>query len=479
MTGAEAIASTQEPRASAWRWPVLLALGVVVVFGACQLWFLCDDAFIAFRYVANAHDGHGLVWNREPFAPVEGYTCFLWVVLLWGVWSWFGIEPPQSANWLSLGLGLVQFALLAVAALRLRGRDGSRLPDAVGLVALAVIAGNRTFLQWFTSGLETALFNVGFVGWALLAFAGGPRGARWLALWSTAAALTALTRPDGLLLVAATAAVAAWSWQRRLLAPGALVAGLAPLLAVSAHLAFRRSYYGEWLPNTWHAKIVEPWPEAGLRYFASFTVEHGTWLFLGIAVAWLLREQVRQGRFLWHCVRDHAPAAAAVGACLFQVGYYVFRVGGDHFEYRVFSHLVPLMVLATAAMVVRLGGGVRGTIAATVGLGLVASAGWLHFALTRDLPEHGFQPLAAKSPAFARPAVRWFDRQQAWLLFHNIGLRCQQHAMLLRAFQKPYPSRLRVPDPPDPFPVFATGAVGVVGWSLPDCAILDRHGLND
>jgi hypothetical protein len=50
------------------RWSVILALGVVVVVSAFALRFSCDDAFITFRYVANAHAGHGLVWNPAPFS---------------------------------------------------------------------------------------------------------------------------------------------------------------------------------------------------------------------------------------------------------------------------------------------------------------------------------------------------------------------------------------------------------------------------
>ena len=65
---------------------------VAVVFAAClaawagwrEFLFLTDDAFIAFRYASNSLRGFGLVWNPPPFAPVEGYTSFLWVVLLWG-----------------------------------------------------------------------------------------------------------------------------------------------------------------------------------------------------------------------------------------------------------------------------------------------------------------------------------------------------------------------------------------------------------
>ena len=34
-------------------------------------WFLCDDAFISFRYARNLLEGHGLVFNPGEF--VEGY----------------------------------------------------------------------------------------------------------------------------------------------------------------------------------------------------------------------------------------------------------------------------------------------------------------------------------------------------------------------------------------------------------------------
>src|SRR5262245_13545959 len=167
---------------------VLVCMLVAMVFGAIELAFLCDDAYITFRYVSNAHDGHGLVWNPPPFQPVEGYTGFLWALLLWATWSWTGFEPPQAANVLSIACGVLLFAITARAAFRLRERLS--LPAVVPLLTLAVIAGNRTFLQWMTSGLETALFNLGFVAWVMLAFRARPgRDTRWLALWSAAAAV--------------------------------------------------------------------------------------------------------------------------------------------------------------------------------------------------------------------------------------------------------------------------------------------------
>ena len=63
---------------------LLVVAAVGLLAGWDLFYFLTDDAYIAFRYVANAHEGRGLVWNPAPFLPVEGYTSFLWVTLLRG-----------------------------------------------------------------------------------------------------------------------------------------------------------------------------------------------------------------------------------------------------------------------------------------------------------------------------------------------------------------------------------------------------------
>src|SRR5437867_12245459 len=63
-----------------------IVVGIVVFLGFRLFWFMTDDAFIAFRYVSNHRLGRGFVWNPPPFLPVEGYTGWLWVVLLRAVW---------------------------------------------------------------------------------------------------------------------------------------------------------------------------------------------------------------------------------------------------------------------------------------------------------------------------------------------------------------------------------------------------------
>ncbi len=72
----------------------LVGLGLTLLyFGWRLFWFMTDDAYIAFRYVENSLRGYGHVWNPPPFMPVEGYTSFLWVLLL----GWISaLQSPVS-----------------------------------------------------------------------------------------------------------------------------------------------------------------------------------------------------------------------------------------------------------------------------------------------------------------------------------------------------------------------------------------------
>ena len=454
----------------------LLALTALLLVLGARMAFLCDDAFITFRYVANAHAGHGLVWNPPPFRPVEGYTGFLWALLLWATWSWTGVEPPASAHVWSMAFGVVQFATVAAGLFALRRRDGARWPDGLVFLALLTVVTNRTFLQWLTSGLETALFHAGVLAWVVLAFRGRERRhARWLALWSSAAAVAALTRPDGLLFVVATVVVAAIEALRRRLPPRRLAA-LLPLAAVLLHVGWRRVFYGEWLPNTYYAKVGESWPAAGLRYLACFVFEHGTWVAVGAALVWLAVE-LRAARAFAARLAANVPAVAATGAVLAQVGYYTLVVGGDHFEYRVFAHLVPLSVLALVAIAGRLGWSPRMACVWLAVSWLASGVGWLHAWVTRDLQPHGFRALAEAVPAPLRPVFAWYDRQQIWLRVRLIGIRCSEHAQFLGDDWRAAPVRLATAG--EPFPVAALSSVGWPGWLLRDTAIVDELGLND
>ena len=475
-------ASVQDGRPLAQRRALLLgalALAVAAAVGGSWLAWMCDDAYIAFRYVSNAHDGRGLVWNPAPFEPVEGYTCFSWVVLLWAVWSWFGVAPPDAANGLSIAFGVGLVLVTASAAARVRDRRGQLLPVWCVLAAVLCVAGNRTSLNWFTSGLETALFNLAFVSWVFEAFrSDAPRATGRLVGWSSLAALAALTRPDGLLLVAATGAAAALGAMRRERSWGETLRGLAPLVAVAAHLAWRKATYGEWLPNTYYAKVTTAWPEAGLRYLACFVVEQGAWIWALVLGGWAVAALARGAGAALRLALARAPACAAVGAVLFHVGYYCLRVGGDPFEYRVLSYLIPLGAVATLAAGARCMGAIPGG-ASAVAVALAATLGWGHLYYHQPSVLPFYQPIADQVPAPLHWLARWHDRQMAWLKPQVLCGRPRVHALWLEEARARLPLRQRTTFDAADVPVMRERGVGLPGWTLPDVAVLDEHGLND
>ena len=236
------------------------AIVVATIVGWRQFRFLTDDAHIAFRYAANSLAGRGLVWNPPPFRPVEGYTSFLWVVLLREIWRTTGLEPPIVSNYLSLGFGLATLWVVKGFVGRM-GLPAALEPHRRVLLALALsgIVASRTFLTWLSSGLETALFNFCLTWWVFEALAPSARhNPTWAMRLSAAASATALARPDGLLAAAATPLLLLinrgwWAGPRIVRA-----LALCPLAAIPAHLIWRRATYGLWLPNTYFAKHVAP-----------------------------------------------------------------------------------------------------------------------------------------------------------------------------------------------------------------------------
>lgn len=464
------------------RAPLFIALAgmLLCVLGWALFWFLTDDAFIAFRYVSNRQLGHGYVWNAAPWLPVEGYTSFLWIVLLDLVWTLSGVAPPDAANVLSLLFSLATVALFVRAAWRLTEHDGRK--GRVFLLALAVLGltTQRVFLTWTSSGLETALFNFLLFAWGYAAFrlsAGAPRY-RW-ALSGLAAAL-ALTRPDGYLFVAATLAIYGLAWLQHKVRLVRVARFASPLLLVLAHLLWRRAFYGEWLPNTYYAKSVDPLPDLGLRFLAMFVVEHALWLWLLLATAAFSRARA------WRGFGTRLPAALAVLAVLAHVTFYTVITGGDHFEYRVLSHLVPpfvLLLLWSALRLFRSPGLAAGAI--VVVLGLSAVLPWMQWranlAQGEWVPELRLFPIAEHLPGPLQPYGRLYDALEEANAEHFVAMRHQHHKLFgdhQMAWVPPREQGAQLFAGVENPVVLTTGA-GVTGWRFPSAHILDYYGLND
>ena len=462
-------------RASWTRWALVAVFGAALYVGWRLLWHMADDAYITYRYLGNAMAGRGLVWNPAPFLPVDGNTDFLWSQLLLGVWWAFGVEPPAIANWLALGFGVVVYLLLGRAVWRLPlPAEHERWRPLLLALALALLVTNRAWLASLSSGLGVSIFNLLLFGWSLLAVSprsvGAPR--RWLAI-AFAAAACGLARPEGHLAVAATVVLLVWWGLAARLPWRGLAAAAVAVLPVAAHLVFRRVYYGDWLPCTYYAKNVGSWPASGARYFASFAVEFGVYVWLGVALRWLAHKARSLGP-LALLRREHLGGAAVAAVLLFHFGYYTFHMGGDLFEWRVYSHLVPWLVLSLILMARSLAwrpGSLLGVLALWLAVG--TPIGWIKYA-------HDDGDVAPHVPAFARPLLEPYDDWQRWLSDRLVCKRNHEMKVNLAVFESNAPPReVGAKVSWDGFPVFAAEAVGVIGWALPNVAIVDLHGLND
>ena len=199
---------------------------------------ICDDAFITFRYANNVAAGLGPVWNRGE--RVEGYSSPLWLGIL-VVGKLGGADLPVFAG--AMGIACSALCLLFVHRFVL-GLAQSRAAAAAACAAASLL---YPLYFWAPAGLETTLFAalVTFAAWSLLV----PSAWRW----SLAAALLGVARPEGPILACDLALLAGLAHGRSVVRPKGLALALSPALG---WFAFRRAYYGEWLPNTYYAKAT-------------------------------------------------------------------------------------------------------------------------------------------------------------------------------------------------------------------------------
>lgn len=308
----------------------------VVALAVRSLPFMTDDAFISMRYSARLLAGRGLTWT-DNLPPVEGYSNLSWVLLTAGLGA-LGVDLVTAVRALGLGFHLLTIPalLLAFGAQRCNGWS----PAAVAVLAFAL---SLPVGIWTVGGLEQPLVVCG-LAWALalaLPLATRDESAPRAALAaSLPLGVLAVTRPDGLLFSAAILLGLA-------LARGARarsLAGLWPMLAfpcacAAAQLAFRLAYYGDWVPNTAHAKLSGSLKHLrdGLRYL-------GPGLLAAAPVS-----LVAIGFPLWAAARraQLAPGAGRRLTLLSVVaaawGAYVVFIGGDIFP--GWRHILPLVVL--------------------------------------------------------------------------------------------------------------------------------------
>jgi arabinofuranosyltransferase len=337
------------------RWSAVFVAAVILAIGAAHiayLWFVCDDAYISYRYAANLAHGLGPVFNAGE--RVEGYSSFLWMILGATVLR-LGGEPQV---WMPVLSALAALATLGLVMHAHHSRGMNLLP------AGFLLAASPCFGAWGTGGLETALFTLTLTGGILAlmratasrqrqdpasrpAAEGGQVVADALRTSLASGflfALATLTRPEGLFLSPIAGAWLLYAVLRKRAPWRAWGAWAAIWLAcVAPQLAWRASYYGRLLPNSYYIKSPGfPNVMEGLGYvLRSIRDLH---LYLPILAAVVLFTAAGRARL-------RAAALGPIAAAIAIYGAYVTTTGGDFMPlYRFVAPIMPLFALAAGAV---------------------------------------------------------------------------------------------------------------------------------
>ena len=310
------------------RW-VGLVLAYLVLFSylASQVGWTIDDAFITFRYSENAIAGHGPVYN--PGEHVEGYTCFSWMALLAAIGS-LGVPVPLVAK---AGGMLCVFGSVTLFAFWDHVDD--RISTKQATIGALALASTAAFVQWGASGMETPLFCLLALAvvFAYLRLFNRPSTTGAMLLGVLGCGL-AMTRPNGVVLLCTIFGHALLN--RRHLSQR-IVVTIAVSFAVlyGSYFAWRWSYYGYFLPNTFYAKVGSTGAQInrGIRYLVSAMPAFGL-LIVPIIASW--------GR-----AKDEADRWRGLLLALVVSHFvYVVAVGGDNFPaHRFLVVVVPFLWL--------------------------------------------------------------------------------------------------------------------------------------
>lgn len=453
----------------AWRAsPRAQLLSLLLVTAATHVHFFnvtFDDAFISFRYAENLARGHGLVFNVGE--RVEGYSNFLWTTLL-ALFAKAGFDRSELGLLVTAKVLGATFDFATVGLLwRMSGGERGR-----SLLAPLYLAALPSFAIWGVSGLETPLVTFLLLVTVYLhlqedaALAQG-RSAPPLSYLALAAA--ALTRPEPVLLFAPLVALRWVRHGRPRLAKITLPRELAYLLLFGvpygAFLGFRLAYYGELLPNTYYAKMVED-PEVisrGARYLRTAARDLGWW--------WL----VPWGLFALGAGRRSSHRTTTASVFLGLLLLVVWREGGDWMPAQ--RLLVP--ALPFVALLVE---GVRQTLSDLPSRRLVPSSlpswvappSWLARLRKLDDPTSAHRLrvalLALFSVSLALGVFRQYERAklQAPSGFAKIELAAGVHYEAARWMARELP----------PTSLLALGEAGLVPY-LTRLPVLDLFGLTD
>jgi arabinofuranosyltransferase len=297
---------------------ILLVIVGVFVAHCLSLNFTQDDAFISYRYVENLVQGSGLVFNSGE--RVEGYTNFLWILVL-SIFARLGLNIIVVSKILGVGSGCATLVLLYQLSRMFFPKREWLLP----LLPPLLLTATSAFAYWSISGLETSLF-VMMVLLSIHLYLTRPM------LWVISCAGSTLVRPEGALIFGILLlhhAVSKKGESKRVLTQVGVFALLLLPFAV-----FKLTYYGDLLPNPFYAKtgLSFEYMKSGVEYFWQFLKHYGLWGLIYLLPLLFYSRLDSKGRLLLLLAYVYT--------------LYIVMVGGDVLKaHRFFLPILPFLYL--------------------------------------------------------------------------------------------------------------------------------------
>jgi len=300
---------------------VCLAISIVFAgFFLNQLWnFYHDDAYIVLTYAKNLLEGNGLVWTDGQ--RVEGYSPFLWVILIAAVGR-LNVDLVLASKFLGVFFAFSTLLLFF---------NGKKKNIPLGGLLLAT---NCCFTLWACGGLETVMCSF-FIFLGCTLYLRDNKSNSLFFINGTIFCLAAMTRLEGLLFFGMTFLFILFSrsypFKVRLRDSVLFAAGF--LIVFVPYFIWRFIYFGHLFPCPFYAKGGTNIFKMlfGARYLLHFLATFGFPLILILFIK---------------NFRDFTVKRFYLISLLSAYSFYVFIIGGDHMPgFRFFVPILPLFYL--------------------------------------------------------------------------------------------------------------------------------------
>ncbi len=309
-----------------------------------------DDSYITLVYVRNWLEGFGLVWSRGD-VPVEGYSNFLFLAVIAGL-GWLGVDlvlASRLVNFIGY-IGLVWCLVWFTRAIYHKYYASTEKHYAYQVnsaLCVGLVASSVPILTWCMGGLEAVFFAflLTYAVCRILWWLESGAEHKYAFVTGVIFALAAMTRLEALMVWGITGIVLGLFWLSGRMATHLNFAKLvllgAGFLALFVpYVAWKYSYYGDVLPNTYYAKAFAVSPEL-LTHFGWFYAFQFLYVPPLLVVCFI-------GLFLYLYTKTIPPRSLLYLISLLALFFWhIIASGGDHMPYlRFFVPVIPLLALA-------------------------------------------------------------------------------------------------------------------------------------